>query len=1266
MRRAPAVSLLLALLFTLLGGTVVTAADPEVSSRRPVPAALDELRIDQPVGSPAVGRPSVMDASLLSATGIRQVVVRLSEASVGEVAAAGAGAASQRRALGAVTAQQDRFVGDADATVVGRTEIALNAVVLEVDAGRLDELAADPAVISISPVIDYQLALSETVPHIGATAVHDDPGFDGSGVTVAVLDSGIDYTHAAFGGVGSAEAYDAAYGADTGDPANKDMPDWAAISAGTNIVGGFDFVGEVWPLGRLAPDPDPIDCGGKDINPDLGGPDVDCEGGHGTHVADIIGGIKGVAPGVDLHAVKVCSAVSTSCSGVALLLGMDYALDPNADGNTADHVDVINMSLGSDYGQAFDDDLSQAVDVATEVGVLTVAAAGNGADKPYVSGTPAAAPTALSVAQTAVPSALLPLLDVTSPAEIAGLYPMTFQAWSQSLEDHGAIIDADFQYADGAGDNLDGCEAFAPGSLTGLVVLVDRGTCDFTLKIANIAAGGAEAGIIGLIAPGEPFGGGLGECPDDLCSSIPGFMIGQAAAEALKSAEPDPGAVVTLDPADGLPLIGTVVGSSSRGPTMLTNIIKPEIGAPGASISAEAGTATETAPFGGTSGATPMVAGSAALLLEGFSERSPLEIKSLLMNYAETEIWNGAPDAPINAELAAIQRIGAGEVRVDRSVAGGDFAAWDSAAPSASLSFGFVDASEASTVLTREVTVHNYGLTGEVLDITPSFRFQDDIDNGAVTVDAPATVTIAAGEDATFDVTLTIDGAALRDWIANSGGDGANPAPLNLLEYDGYIDLTSDDTDSLHLPWHVLPRLSGDTTAADDNVTITGEFEGFPSGDTVLTNAGVGLSAIDGYSWIGESPVLPTGQPGAGLPTVDLRYAGVQTIQVPDSFCESEFLLLLAVNTWERQTHANAPSAFEWDIDTDADGDADWAVFNLDLAGNLTDGRNAVIAQSIADPDDSSVFFLTDHATNSGNTVLTICGEQIGLTADDLGTPLSADLLAVDAYFTGRVTDVITGMQFAPLGERYFPVIGEDGFGSGDVPAAGSGGSATLTVLDFGPNGTNPGELGVLLFTDGARVNDADEVFKSGAPQEHEAIALEVSVDLPFEDIETSSFVDDIVWAFENGITSGCSTHPLLFCPNDPVTRGQMASFLDRALDLPSTATDFFTDDETSTHEAAINRVAEAGITMGCTATTFCPNAPVTREQMASFLDRALDLPTTATDFFTDDETSTHEAAINRVASAGITTGCTATTYCPKAVVTRGQMAAFLHRALGD
>ena len=371
MRRAPGLALILVLLLSMFGGAAVTlAADPEISGRRSVDDRFEGQRLAQPGSEVQGSRPSVLDASLLSARGVRQVVVRLTEEPVSEVAATGASANAQRQAFNEVKAQQDAFVGAAAGTVLARTEIALNAVVLEVDAAQLDELAANPNVVSISPVIDYELGLDETVPYIGATELHEgDPSITGAGVTVAVLDSGVDYTHVAFGDLATVLTYDDAYGEDTADEANKVEPDWAQIADHTNIVGGFDFVGETWPNGTVRPDPDPIDCGGKDVSPDPGtppDPDALCEGGHGTHVSDIIGGINGVAPGVELYSVKVCSAVSTSCSGVALLLGMDFALDPNADGSTDDHVDVINMSLGSPYGQASDDDLSQAVENATD------------------------------------------------------------------------------------------------------------------------------------------------------------------------------------------------------------------------------------------------------------------------------------------------------------------------------------------------------------------------------------------------------------------------------------------------------------------------------------------------------------------------------------------------------------------------------------------------------------------------------------------------------------------------------------------------------------------------------------------------------------------------------------------------------------------------------------------------------------------------------------------------------------------------------------
>ena len=110
-----------------------------------------------------------------------------------------------------------------------------------------------------------------------------------------------------------------------------------------------------------------------------------------------------------------------------------------------------------------------------------------------------------------------------------------------------------------------------------------------------------------------------------------------------------------------------------------------------------------------------------------------------------------------------------------------------------------------------------------------------------------------------------------------------------------------------------------------------------------------------------------------------------------------------------------------------------------------------------------------------------------------------------------------------------------------------------------------------------------------------------------FIDIADSAFYRaDVAWVADQDITNGCSADLERYCPNDAVTREQMAAFLDRALNLPTTGTDFFTDDETSFAEAAINRVAAAGITSGCSlANSYCPDGTVTREQMAAFLYRA-------------------------------------------------------------
>lgn len=157
------------------------------------------------------------------------------------------------------------------------------------------------------------------------------------------------------------------------------------------------------------------------------------------------------------------------------------------------------------------------------------------------------------------------------------------------------------------------------------------------------------------------------------------------------------------------------------------------------------------------------------------------------------------------------------------------------------------------------------------------------------------------------------------------------------------------------------------------------------------------------------------------------------------------------------------------------------------------------------------------------------------------------------------------------------------------------------------------------------------------------------------------------------GITKGCDEDGFYYCPNKKITRGQMAALLARALQLPPATQDWFPADPATVFDAEINSLAEAGITGGCNPpenTSFCPDDQVTRGQMATFLARAFagQMPPTPPDAFLDDNGNTHELSINQVAAAGIALGCDAsdtTLYCPYAGVTRQQMAAFLARALG-
>ncbi len=177
----------------------------------------------------------------------------------------------------------------------------------------------------------------------------------------------------------------------------------------------------------------------------------------------------------------------------------------------------------------------------------------------------------------------------------------------------------------------------------------------------------------------------------------------------------------------------------------------------------------------------------------------------------------------------------------------------------------------------------------------------------------------------------------------------------------------------------------------------------------------------------------------------------------------------------------------------------------------------------------------------------------------------------------------------------------------------------------------------------------------------------EVVVEPGFTDVAAGHlFAGEVTGLLELGITQGCA--PTTFCPEAPVTRGEMAAFLVRTLDLEPVDgfVDPFYDDDGSSFEADIEILRGHGITNGCTATEFCPTETVTRGEMAAFLARAFDLPFSTGDSFSDDNDSVFQTEIEALAASGVTSGCSQGRFCPSRPVTRGEMAAFLVRALAS
>lgn len=1012
------------------GGSSPTESDADKA-----PLADPSARTVQSLSLPGGAISGVIDKQLARATGSVDVWVTLSDAPVAAAASTLAastlatGGREQAQGLSALRAAPQAMrdalrshrsalmsrqaaaatsITSLGAVELGRVQMAHNAIAVRVDASRLAQIAALPGVTKVRRVVHHEMSLSETVPYIGATATQQ-AGFDGAGVRVAVLDSGIDYTHRNLGGSGTAADYEKAFGTDPADPRNTTID--PSVYPTQKVVGGFDFVGDAWPTnGPRTEDPNPIDFQG-----------------HGTHVADIIGGKsldgthKGVAPGSKLLALKVCSSIATSCNGIAILKAIDYSVDPNGDGDPSDAVDVMNLSLGSSYGQV-EDDSTLALTNAVNLGVVVAVAAGNDANKPYIVSSPSISPGVISVAQTSVPSAVAYGLRVDSPAAIAGVYNNTATVdWAPLGAGFSGEVIA-------VGRSCPG-DAALP-DVAGKVVLIDRGVCSVSLKVDRAGAAGAAAVLIGLVAPGDAvsFSNGGGT------NFVPTLVIQQSLSNAIKANITAP-VTVSVSDATKVDLVGSMASSSARGPSISFQTIKPEIGAPGASVSAVAGSGTGEEGFGGTSGATPMIAGAAAILIQAYPDRSPLQIKSMLMNSASTNVFTNAALLP--GRLAPITRIGAGEVRVDKALAM-KAVAYSKENQSAALSFGAKEVSSFAEY-EKKLVVENLDSRAKTFTIASSFRYADDEASGAVSIQAPRSVRVGANSRETITVKLRVNPLKLPDWSLDGGSLGGRGDLLDANEYDGYLTLTAG-TEKLSVPWHILPRKAAEAGA------LLAQRSNWSGGIILLANAGLADSEFDVFALTGTSTKYPAADlpaPGDNFAVVDMRAVGVRYLAADD-------ILQFAINTFGRRSHPVYPGGFEVDIDVDQDGVADYAVYNIEQGGFAATGVSLVNVANLATGVTAAYAYL-DADLNSANAIFTLPLEALGVTPD---VPLTFSAFGYDSYFTGNTTDAILDMTFTPATPRY-AVAGDSsgivkGYRLGRVDTLAVAGGATASPSQTG------------------------------------------------------------------------------------------------------------------------------------------------------------------------------------------------------------------------
>ena len=636
------------------------------------------------------------------------------------------------------------------------------------------------------------------------------PGLDGEGVIIGIIDSGIAKGHPALKDTREA------------DRPRACRSSWAENSLlGIWLCRRYDQMEDVlefeppenWNgICEAGPEFDETNCNNKLIGARFivegaraTGPidsgevfsplDVD---GHGTHTATtaagnrvdasifgtFLGRVEGIAPKARVAVYKACwlrpGDMRSSCNSSDLANAIDLAV--------ADGVDIINYSVGSTlFTVTAPDDI--ALMAATKAGVLTAVSGGNDGPNFDTITSPASSPAVITVAASSRDGEhALEAMQVDTPAGIAGKYAVKEASFTPPLADNDPIEaqlvlvdDDDETLPDGSdGATFDACQPLVNDSeVSGNVAFIQRGGCDFDVKVGHADDAGAVAVVVFNIA-GDPIvmNGAAGS------ADIPALMVGAADGNLMRD-EIDNGEIVEVVLDKGFFLTvedsGNVMGRfSSRGPGVVADIAKPDVTAPGINILAGSspdianGVSGEFFQFlTGTSMSAPHVAGVAALLKQAHPDWSPAMIKSALMTTAYQEVKRSAD----SDDDAIPFEFGSGHIDPNKANDPGlvfdidedQYDAFSCAAvfpdvtqarcdelaangvsfePSAmNLPSISVSGLTATKTVTRTVT--------NVADAAETYTAEVVMPPGIDLQVSPATLTVGAGQSASFDVTMT-------------------------------------------------------------------------------------------------------------------------------------------------------------------------------------------------------------------------------------------------------------------------------------------------------------------------------------------------------------------------------------------------------------------------------------------------------------------------------------------------------------------------------